>query len=51
MKEKLNLKGSEYSLQEWVKCKNIIEVKRTNSQNVKKVSDKIIRSPKHHSSF
>lgn len=51
MKEKLNLKGSEYSLQEWIKCKNIVEIKRTSNQKVKKISDKIIRSPKHYSSF
>lgn len=51
MKDKLQLKGIEYSLQEWIKCKNIIQIKPVGNKNIKNITTHIIRSPKRYSIF
>lgn len=51
MKEKIQLKGTQYSLQEWIKCKNIVQIKPIHNKNVKKVTTHILRSPKQYSLF
>lgn len=46
MKEKLQLKGKKYCLQEWVKCQNINNVKYTSNSDIKNNKTKIFRSKK-----
>ncbi len=49
MTDTLNLKGIEFSLQEWKKSHNISEVKYSENKNKKSSKTKIFRSTKHYS--
>ena len=49
MKEKLKLKGIEFCLQEWIRCRNVVPVKYSSDTNLKNNSAKIYRPYKHYS--
>lgn len=49
MKDKLHLKGSEFSLQEWKKSNNISQVKYSENVDKKSSKTKIFRSTKQYS--
>lgn len=51
MKEKLNLAGTEYCLQEWVKCNAVSRVKFVSSDKVKSSKVLITRAPKKYSTL
>lgn len=48
-KEELNLRGIEFSLQEWKKSNSISQVKYSESKDKKSRKTKIFRSQKHYS--
>ncbi len=49
MKEKLQLIGSVFTLQEWSKCGNVSVVKYSANKNLKTQNTRIFRSTKHYS--
>lgn len=49
MKDKLKLKGQEYCMQEWVKSKNIVNIKYSSNKSIKNDKRVIFRSTKQYS--